>query len=93
MEGSLEFLDAEGEWHFDPVTRALYVIPPTGIDLAQSELMLTQTDTLFEFIGSTSESRVENIVFANLSFGHTSAQYFRSARPECTVKLPCVCSP
>lgn len=51
MEGALEFLDAEGEWHFDPASRELYLFPPTGVKLtAETQLLLTQTDTLFEFV-------------------------------------------
>jgi hypothetical protein len=32
---------------------------------------------LFSFAGSSSETRVQNVVFANLSLSHTSAQFFR----------------
>ena len=81
MEGSIEFLDAPGEWHFDPSTRDLYVFPPRGVSLdsTTTELVLTQTDTLFEFIGESSDAglRVEHIVFDSLSFAYTSAQFFR----------------
>ena len=79
MEGSIEFLDHEGEWHFDPTSRRLTVFPPEGIRMQGSELLLTQTDTLFELVGSSSDpgSRVENIILSGLSFRYTSAQYFR----------------
>ena len=80
MEGSIEFLDEQGEWHYDRNTSMLYVFPPPGISLAAetTEIVLTQTDTLFEFVGSSSEhARVENITFADMTFGHTSAQFFR----------------
>ena len=80
MEGAAEFLDAEGEWHFDQPTRTLYMMPPAGVSLPTSpELLLTQTDTLFQFLGSSSDpgSRVEHVRFENLSFGYTSAQFFR----------------
>ena len=44
-----------------------------------SELLLTQTDTLLQMLGSdtTPGSRVQHLVFSNLSFSHTSAQFFR----------------
>ena len=81
MEGSAEFLDDQGEWHFDPASRELYLFPPSELASAVqgASLMLTQTDTLFEFLGSSSDAgrRVENIVVANLSLSHTSAQFFR----------------
>ena len=80
MEGAAEFLDAEGEWHFDQSTRTLYMMPPTGVLLPPSpELLLTQTDTLFQFVGSSSDpgGRVEHVRFENLTFGYTSAQFFR----------------
>jgi hypothetical protein len=79
LEGGIEFLDAEGEWHYDAASRELHLIPPAGVSVQGAELLLTQTDTLFELGGSSSEpgSRVENIVFANLSFAFTSAQFFR----------------
>ena len=79
LEGSIEFLDHESEWHFDASTRLLTLFPPRGVSLQGTELLLTQTDTLFELVGSASDpgSRVENIVIANLSLAHTSAQFFR----------------
>ena len=85
MEGSSEFLDHEGEWYFNSTTRELFLIPPaefagpTPAKLDAAEVLLTQTDTLFEFVGSSSDngSRVENIAFANVTMSHTSAQFFR----------------
>jgi hypothetical protein len=82
MEGALEMVDAPGEWFFDARSRELYVFPPEGsvassATAASMNLLLTQTDTIFAFEGSSSESRVQNIVLANLSIGHTSAQFFR----------------
>ena len=52
MEGSIEMLDAPGEWHFDAETRSLYVFPPTELgsgSMDDTQLVLTQTDTLFDF--------------------------------------------
>eukprot|EP00039_Didymoeca_costata_P024282 m.9868 g.9868 ORF g.9868 m.9868 type:complete len:1044 (+) comp4155_c0_seq1:84-3215(+) len=85
MEGSLEFIDTEGEWHFDPATRKLYLIPPSELSnvspstLNEASVLLTQTDTLIEFKGSSSDKgkRVENVIFANITFSHTSTQFFR----------------
>ena len=34
MEGSIEFLDDESEWHFDPETRRLTIVAPPGATLA-----------------------------------------------------------
>ena len=61
MEGSIEMLDAPGEWHFDPETRSLYVFPPAelsggGGSMDDTRLVLTQTDTLFDFAGSASDA-------------------------------------
>ena len=85
MEGSSDFLDVPGEWHFDPTSRELILIPPVGFaapsvaGLEAAELLITQTDTLLEFVGKSSDEgdRVENIVLANLTFSYTSAQFFR----------------
>ena len=81
MEGSVEFLDEQGEWYFNRNTSELLVFPPTGLSLSAetTEIVLTQTDTLFELTGSASDSgkRVEHITFSNLSFAFTSAQFFR----------------
>lgn len=81
IEGSLEFLDEEGEWHFDAETDYLYVYPPADLhldtaSLAKVELVLTQTDRVLDFVGSDA-SKVRNIAFANLTFAYTSAQFFR----------------
>ena len=75
------------EWHFDPKSRQLYIFPPPALmPLASSadgssaagglSLLLTQTDALFEITGSSSDKgkRVENIVFANLSFGESAVR-------------------
>ena len=82
MEGSIEMLDTPGEWHFDAATRSLYVFPPTelgGGSMDDAQVVLTQTDTLFDFTGSASDAgkRVEHIVLSNLSLAFTSADFFR----------------
>ena len=66
MENNIEFLDVEGEWHYDAATRALYVIPPAGrrpragsarggaaATMASSMhgIVLTQSDCLLRFEG------------------------------------------
>ena len=58
----------------------------------ETELVLTQTDTLFEFVGESSDvaDRVTNLVFANLSFSHTSAQFFRPHEETVSNLCPCV---
>lgn len=38
MEGSREFVDAPGEWHFNPTTRELVVFPPSGVSLDQGQV-------------------------------------------------------
>ena len=53
---------------------------PASVTLiTPSSVLITQTDTLLRFLGSSSKSgsRVENVAFANVSFGYTSAQFFR----------------
>ena len=90
MEGSVEFLDNPGEWHYDPTDHSLLLLPPSEMvaasllgkrsssDFAPS-VVLTQTDMLIDIAGSSSDAgnRVENIVISNLTFAHTSAQFFR----------------
>eukprot|EP00927_Polykrikos_kofoidii_P002149 TRINITY_DN10838_c0_g1_i2.p1 TRINITY_DN10838_c0_g1~~TRINITY_DN10838_c0_g1_i2.p1 ORF type:complete len:702 (-),score=80.76 TRINITY_DN10838_c0_g1_i2:1058-3163(-) len=81
MEGSLEFLDKEGEWHFDSETNSIYVFPPAEVkvdadSMLGQELLLTQVDRLFEFVGE-GENRVRNIAIANLTLAYTSAQFFK----------------
>eukprot|EP00756_Hemistasia_phaeocysticola_P003782 Hpha_TRINITY_DN12449_c0_g1::TRINITY_DN12449_c0_g1_i1::g.42998::m.42998 len=80
MEGNIEFLDAAGEWHYDPRTRALYVVPPSGVSgpAAMADLLLTQTDCLFRLEGTSSDParRVQHIRFENLTLAHTSASFF-----------------
>jgi hypothetical protein len=63
MEGSIDFLDEAGEWHWDPVSRFLYIVPPSSMGDANSsepgpaspagtEVILTQTDSLLRFVGN-----------------------------------------
>ena len=85
IEGSADFLDEAGEWHFDPVTRCLSIIPPAGLSkssLQSLPLILTQTDSLLHFVGSGNDSdqaggRVQHVHVVNLTLSHTSAQFFR----------------
>lgn len=81
MEGSLEFLDSEGEWHFDHESNSLYVFPPAELGvkpetMVEHELLLTQTDRLFEFVG-TDDDRVRNLAISNVTLAYTSAQFFK----------------
>jgi len=76
MEGALEMLDTPGEWHFDASSHELYIFPPDSSSKSM-DLLLTQTDTIFAFEGSSSETRVQNIVLTNISIGHTSAQFMK----------------
>ena len=82
MENNVEFLDVEGEWHYDAATRALYVIPPHGSGCSAAapmqSVVLTQSDCLlrFEGRGSAPGERVAHIRFENISFAHTSASFF-----------------
>jgi hypothetical protein len=75
----MDFLDDAGEWHFDPVSRDLYVIPPAGTQ-AMGPLVLTQTDSLIRFEGkggpTCTGGHVQHIHIANLTLAHTSAQFF-----------------
>jgi hypothetical protein len=85
IEGSVDFLDQAGEWHFDPLTRSLSIIPPVGVSkpsLQKLPLILTQTDSLLRFVGSGNASdqaggRVQHVHIVNLTLSHTSAQFFR----------------
>ena len=80
MEGSLEFLDSKGEWHFDSATRMLYIVPPGGDSRSASTAnlipILTQTDSLLRFEAAGGSERVQNIVIENLTLAHTSASFF-----------------
>ena len=81
IEGSLEFLDSPGEWHYDRHSHTLWVVPPA--DVAGSKewtylpLVLTQSDRLLSFEGEGRLRRVQNIVLANLTLQHSSAQFFQ----------------
>ena len=75
MEGNLEFLDVAGEWHYDAKSRALFMIPPRG-NAAMTSLVLTQSDCLLRFEGSSMEGRTAHLRFENMTFTHTSASFF-----------------
>ena len=79
IEGSLELLDAEGEWHFDHEGNWLYVLPPGGggaADPRLAGLVLTQTDALLRFEAAGGAERVSHIVVENLTLAHSSASFF-----------------
>lgn len=74
LEGSLDFLDAEGEWHYDRRTRRLRVL--VAADPGGLPLVLTQTDRVLSFEGTGTAERVAHVRVANLTLAHTSAQFF-----------------
>lgn len=86
MEGPLEFTDSPGEWHYDEGTRVLTLVLPeplrehsrsfTGGD-ENLDLVLTQTNSIFRLEGSSStEGRLKNLEFSNMTLEHTSAEFF-----------------
>ncbi|MBT4498800.1 MAG: signaling protein, partial [Gemmatimonadetes bacterium] len=52
VENIFEELDAPGEWFHSADTGVLYVYPPEGIDLDQSEVVTVQLAHLIEFQGA-----------------------------------------
>jgi hypothetical protein len=92
MEGSSEFLDAEGEWHFDQASRTLYVVPPGSTAAAAAgggtkeqehpsmSLVLTQTDALFRFEASAKYWRI--LAFGRFPLLYPAGTKTTKTRPD-----------
>ncbi|MCH6255191.1 hypothetical protein MLD52_01440 [Puniceicoccaceae bacterium K14] len=77
VENIFEELDAPGEWFYDEGEGALYFYPPEGVDLASVEIELATTEELIRIVG-TSDEKVGNLTFDNLTFSKTHRTLFTS---------------
>ncbi|MEK6794784.1 MAG: right-handed parallel beta-helix repeat-containing protein, partial [Spirochaetota bacterium] len=71
MENAASFLDAPGEWYYDPAAGEITVIPFPGDDLAAAEVIAPRLAHLIKFQGDPSQP-VANISFEGISFMHTT---------------------
>ncbi|MCC6123391.1 MAG: right-handed parallel beta-helix repeat-containing protein [Pirellulales bacterium] len=72
VENIGEALDAPGEWYLDRKTGVLTYFPRPGEDMATAEVIAPRLPMLVKIEGEAgSGKKVENVVFAQLSFQHT----------------------
>jgi len=71
LTNAMELLDEPGEWFHDITTHKLYYYPLTGERMMQVEAIVPALETLITVEG-TLDRPVENIVFKNIHFNHTT---------------------
>ena len=71
LTNALELLDVPGEWYHDINTHKLYYYPLAGEKMQQAETIVPVLETLVT-VGGTPDRPVENIVFKNINFNHTT---------------------
>ncbi len=69
IRNAYELLDQEGEFYFDKANKRVYVYSKSG-DLNSSEVVAPLADGLITIVGSSNESRVENLRFEGITFSH-----------------------
>jgi len=71
LTNAIELLDEPGEWYHDINTQKLYYYPLSGEKIQQAEAIVPALETLVTVEG-TPDRPVENIVFSNINFNHTT---------------------
>ena len=74
LEGKLEFLDAESEWFFDPLTKELYFWVPNGGDPNNLQIRGKVQSYAFEVINSDYVT-IKNIEFFGTTFRFHNSDY------------------
>ena len=80
VENIFEELDAPGEWYFDKDTSMLYFYPPQGMDLANSQIEISQLDQVIELQGD-STNPVKHINIQGLTFTQTKQTFMKTNEP------------
>ena len=70
VENVFKELDAPGEFYFDQIRKMLYVMPPEGIDLSQSEIITPRLKQLVSLRGDRINP-IQFISFEGIRFKHT----------------------
>ena len=74
LENHLSFVDEPKEWFFDRKSGDLYVIPPSGVSINNTNIFIPQGEEIIKIQGTKSYS-VNNIQIKNLKFGMTNYVY------------------
>ncbi len=69
LSGAIELLDEPGEWYFDRSTGLLYYYPVEGEDMARSEVVVPQLETLLTVQG-TPERPVKQLHWKGITFAY-----------------------
>ncbi|GAA5132990.1 PDZ domain-containing protein [Thalassotalea piscium] len=80
VENIFEELDAPGEWYFDKDTLTLYFYPPQGMDLANSQIEISQLDQIIVLQGD-STNPVKHINIQGITFTQTKQTFMKTNEP------------
>ena len=71
LSNSLAFLSQPGQWYLDPDQGKLYLRPPAGAQISRMDVELPRITALLS-IGNSLEAPVQDLVFRNIRFSHTT---------------------
>jgi len=71
LTNAIELLDVQGEWYHDINTHKLYYYPLVSEKINQLSAIVPALESLVEIEG-TLDHQVENIIFRNIHFNHTT---------------------
>ncbi len=81
IENAYEFLDTEGEWYLDKSgnigggSYTFFYKPFNGEDINKTDIYAPLLEQLIIAQGTTSESKIHDIIFRGISFQHTTWNY------------------
>lgn len=71
VENAYELMDQDNEWYLDKSSNTLYYKAPTGMNMAEKEVVAPMLETIVKVSGTLDEP-VENIVFSNMGFMYST---------------------
>lgn len=71
LHNAYEFLDEPGEFYFDKSTNTVYFYKHDGQDMSEANVIAPRVEGLLSIMGSSLESRVENISFKGITFAYS----------------------
>lgn len=72
FENDYSLLDAEGEWFLDTANSTLYYKPRSGETMNTTTIVAPRLETVVNFLGSSTNSKVHNIKFTGFTVEHSN---------------------
>lgn len=80
IENAYELLDEKGEFYIDKSADTIYYIPRDGEDMQTVSAVLPTVESVIDIKSKSADSKVNGIVFENLSFKHSDWKFVSRTR-------------